>query len=238
MKTKWNSFKTALKIFFPLMWVFCFLGCNRSRTQSPEDPQIGFSLHKAVVKSVKKTGKQTYFNVEENGVLFWMVVPGQEFKEGDQLFYSQENVSARYQYNDQGLGVLFDSVLFVSSVTSSSMHKEVEQMENKGQNSMPRGHGGGRVAPEKKEVMIEPAHDGISVAELYRNREHYSGKKVRVRGLVVKVNANIMQRNWVHIQDGTSFSGDFDLTITTQEKATPGDTITFEGTLSIDKDFT
>ena len=46
-----------------------------------------------------------------------------------------------------------------------------------------------------------------------------------------------MNRNWVHIQDGTDNNGDFDLLITSDETVKVGDIIVAEGTLAIDKDF-
>jgi hypothetical protein len=46
-----------------------------------------------------------------------------------------------------------------------------------------------------------------------------------------------MDRNWVHLQDGTSDSGSFDLTVTTEEEVNVGDVLTFEGKIKLDKDF-
>jgi hypothetical protein len=46
-----------------------------------------------------------------------------------------------------------------------------------------------------------------------------------------------MGKNWVHIQDGTEYNGQYDLTITTQEKVNVGDVVVFEGIISLNKDF-
>ena len=56
-------------------------------------------------------------------------------------------------------------------------------------------------------------------------------------GQVVKLNEGIMEKNWVHIQDGTSDSNNYDLPITTKEKVAMGDTVTFTGNISLKKDF-
>jgi len=55
--------------------------------------------------------------------------------------------------------------------------------------------------------------------------------------MVVKFTPEIMKRNWVHIKDGSGKTEGNDLTITTTETVKVGDTITFEGTLAVDKDF-
>jgi hypothetical protein len=47
-----------------------------------------------------------------------------------------------------------------------------------------------------------------------------------------------MSRNWVHIQDGTKNDGKVaDLTITTNANVQVGDNVSFEGKITLDKDF-
>lgn len=87
------------------------------------------------------------------------------------------------------------------------------------------------------DIHVEKAPNGISIADLYKNRNNYANKKVIVRGQVVKINNAIMDRNWVHIKDGTSEAGKSDLTFTTQEDVSVGDIVTFEGIVALDKEF-
>jgi hypothetical protein len=58
-----------------------------------------------------------------------------------------------------------------------------------------------------------------------------------MKGQVVKVNDEVMGKNWVHIQDGTKDGDHFDLTITTLDKVAIDDIVTFEGTITLNKDF-
>ena len=46
-----------------------------------------------------------------------------------------------------------------------------------------------------------------------------------------------MNRNWVHLQDGTGGEATFDLTITTMDQIEVGSLATFEGIVAVDKDF-
>jgi hypothetical protein len=46
-----------------------------------------------------------------------------------------------------------------------------------------------------------------------------------------------MKKNWIHLQDGTDFSGKFDLAVTTDSEVKVGDNITVEGVITLDKDF-
>jgi hypothetical protein len=77
----------------------------------------------------------------------------------------------------------------------------------------------------------------INIQELYANKSSYVDKTVKVKGLVTKFNAGIMERNWVHIQDGTGNDKNFDLTITTEDMVSAGQIVVFEGMVSLDKDF-
>lgn len=82
---------------------------------------------------------------------------------------------------------------------------------------------------------IDPTPGGIKIAELLANKEKYAGQTVRVKGKSVKVNNMIMDRNWIHIQDG-SVEGE-DLTVTTTDNVTVGDMVVFEGVITLNKDF-
>jgi hypothetical protein len=55
----------------------------------------------------------------------------------------------------------------------------------------------------------------------------------------VKVNNGIMDRNWLHVQDGSGTAADRtnDLTITTAAEVKLGDIVTLSGVLAIGKDF-
>ena len=89
----------------------------------------------------------------------------------------------------------------------------------------------------KKVSKIEPAKDGITIAELFENKEKYNGKTVKTKGQVTKYNAAIMKKNWIHIQDGTEYNGKFDLVATSNQEFNVGDVVTIEGTVSLNKDF-
>ena len=90
---------------------------------------------------------------------------------------------------------------------------------------------------EKQNISIKPANGGVTISQLYSKSNSYSEKNVIVKGQVVKVNNGIMQRNWVHIQDGTSSGNYYDLTVTTNEKVNVGDVVTFQGKIELNQDF-
>jgi hypothetical protein len=46
-----------------------------------------------------------------------------------------------------------------------------------------------------------------------------------------------MNKNWLHVQDGTGAAGANDLTVTTADTAKVGDTVLVTGTLGLMRDF-
>ena len=78
-----------------------------------------------------------------------------------------------------------------------------------------------------------------TISDLYQQRATLNGQQVTLRGKVIKVNNLIMDRNWVHLQDGSGDAADGSnaITITTQDKAQINDQVTVTGTLAVDLDF-
>ena len=93
-------------------------------------------------------------------------------------------------------------------------------------------------AQSEKPTEIELAEGGISLADLFESMNDYADKLVIVRGKIVKLNNNIMGKNWIHIQDGTAYSGENDLTITSdvEVKVNVDDIVTFKGIITLNKD--
>lgn len=78
------------------------------------------------------------------------------------------------------------------------------------------------------------------IADVYKHKDALDKKVVTVKGKVVKVSSGIMDRNWIHIQDGTghAVAKNNDLTVTTtQNPPAIGKEVTVTGTLAKSKDF-
>ena len=186
------------------------------------------NVHKVVVKDVLQTTSYTYLQVEENDVLQWIAIPKMATEIGETYYY--QGGMEMGEFKSKELNRTFQQVIFLNGLISPEV---VE--------------GGGtalNVSSQKTETAvvtvqdpIEPAEGGVTIAEIYSNKETYANKVVKVRGKVTKFNAKIMSRNWIHIQDSQANQGKMDLTATTTEEAKVGDIITIEGMITLDKDF-
>jgi hypothetical protein len=75
----------------------------------------------------------------------------------------------------------------------------------------------------------------VKIAAIVANPSAYANKEIKVYGEVVKVNLNIMSRNWIHLQDGSA--DEYDFVLTSNSAFPVGHSVLFEGVLSTDKDF-
>ena len=89
------------------------------------------------------------------------------------------------------------------------------------------------------DLDLAPPEGGVTIAALHAGRAEYAGRRIELRGRVVKSLSGIMGRNWLHLQDGSGdvATGDHDITVTTEGTARQGDTVRIEGTVAVDKDF-
>ena len=86
---------------------------------------------------------------------------------------------------------------------------------------------------------FEDQVETVSLTDLFSDQGKFGDKTIRVKGKVVKVNANILGKNWIHIQDGTEDKkGDpHDLTITSDETFEVDEEVIIEGKIVLDRDF-
>jgi len=77
-----------------------------------------------------------------------------------------------------------------------------------------------------------------TVAEVNANRLALKDKPVTIRAQVVKVNANVMGKNWVHLRDGSGSAADSsnDLLVTSKDEPKVGDVVLAKGTVKTDVD--
>ena len=184
-------------------------------------------VHLAVVQEVLQTSNYTYLHVKADNSLQWLAVPSMTMKVGDTCYYKGGLVMPDFKSKE--LNKTFDNVMFMESVSKTP------DGATKTSTGIPEH--GAKTKPGKLEVVIAPAPGGISIAELFKNKEKYNGKVVKIKGQVVKFKPAIMGKNWVHLQDGTSFGDKFDLTVTLNTTLTVGDIVTIESKVTLNKDF-
>ena len=102
-------------------------------------------------------------------------------------------------------------------------------------------HAGTTTTAAPFDVNVEKAtgSDARTIAETWAQASTLDGKRVTVRGKVVKYNEGVMGKNWIHLQDGSGDvgQGTNDLTVTSADAATVGETVSVTGTVHTNRDF-
>lgn len=215
------------KILTILIVVSFLVSCGgNSKPNFVQDLQPG--VHKVKLMEVLQTNNYTYLMVRESGKDQWLAVPTMDAVVGK--FYYYKGGMEMPNFKSKELDKEFESVLFLEKV-SENPDLEVEQ------NIPATAHSAMVKKDDKMDLEISPVEGGISIAELFANKEKYEGKTVKVKGEVTKYNAQIMGKNWIHIQDGTDYNGLFDLTATSTNEVEVGSVITLEGKIALNRDF-
>lgn len=198
------------------------------QTQSNVDSNFDYS---GVIQEVIQTSNYTYCLLSQNKNKHWIAISRMDVKKDETLYYNQG--LEMKNFHSKELDRTFPSVFFVQKASTNPNAAVVATAPQMGQKTTKP------VKPKivKKGDVIEKAAEGITIAELYANKAKYAGKKVKIRGKVTKFNTAIMNKNWAHIQDGSDYDGNFDLTVTTVETVNKDAVVTFEGIIAADKDF-
>lgn len=76
-----------------------------------------------------------------------------------------------------------------------------------------------------------------TVAAIYQNKDTLAGQTISAQGKVVKVNNEIMGRNFVHVRDGTGDATSNNLVVTSKQTASVGDQVAISGVVVVNRDF-
>jgi len=175
-------------------------------------------------------GGYTYANLEKDGKKTWVAYSTLATRVGDKLAFKDCMEMPNFQ--SKALNRTFDSILFCGQpiLRPNAAPKKVAG----------KSPGSGSAAVAGK-INVDKASgaNAYTVAEVFAKRGNLNGKQVVVKGQVVKVSTGIMDRNWIHLQDGSGSEKqkNHDLVVTTKESAEVGDVVTVSGTLAKDKDF-
>ena len=207
-----------------ILTIFVLMACSKKEEQKPQTA-ANPNVHQVVVEEAIQVSGYTYIRAKEGEKDYWMAVTTMDTKPGETLYYG--NAMEMKNFESKELKRKFDSIFFVDNISkippadAGASIKATPQKPN----------------IEKQNIAVDKAAGSVTISQLYSGINSYVNQVVTVKGKVVKVNNGIMNKNWVHIQDGTSSGADYDLTVTTNETLNVGQVVTLKGTVSANKDF-
>ncbi len=211
----------ALLLLFFLSVASAFVWTGNSFAQPAGSVVMGKILE------IKNVPGYTYLHLKTKDGKTWAAVPTAQVKKGDKV--TIRNASTMSNFESKTLKKTFPTILFGTLGGQAKADK----------------HAGGTpsTSPQKKidntPVAKASGANARTVAEIITQSVKLKDKPVLVRGRVVKFNAGIMGKNWVHLRDGTGSEADNtnDILVTTANETNVGDIVTAKGTIRTDKDF-
>lgn len=171
----------------------------------------------------------SYLRIQSAGGEVWAAVPEIKAEKGSDV--TVFNAMQMNNFESKTLKRTFEVVYFGTTAPPASADAPV-----------PAGHPTAAEGPaDTPDVKVEKASgaDARTISEVYEQKASLKEKSVTVRGKVVKFNAEVMGKNWLHLRDGSgnTEAKNNDLTVTTNDTVKVGDVIQVKGVVKVDKDF-
>lgn len=247
-------------LLLSLVLPFTFLACNTTSGPKPQENSgastspVTSSGEAASSSKVKAQGpviegkvlevidvsNYTYLSLETSAGKVWAAVPKAQIAVGAQV--TVEQPMPMKKFHSPTLNRDFDEIYFgvlkgPGGPTAANPHGNMVMPSG---STAPAGAGAAPL-PIPSSIVVPKATgaDAYTVAEIVKQGAKLKGKTVTIQAMVVKSNNGIMERNWLHIQDGSGAAQDKsnDLILTTQETAQVGSVVTIRGKVSTDRDF-
>lgn len=172
-------------------------------------------------------GQYIYLKLDEQGEETWLAALQLPVSAGDKVEYLGGNIMQ--DFHSKSLDRTFASIRFVTRIRILNQDKaptSQAMLDDKYHQDVGK----------KKTAVVSPgrgdiarADGGKTIEELFAAAEKLTGKTVVLRAAVVKVNNNILGKNWVTLQDGTGTAPDDKLTVTTSDTVPLGGKVVVKG---------
>jgi hypothetical protein len=241
MRSEWRfTMKLrAVTVFAAVSIAFSGIACAMPDMK----PQLDATAPKAapiagkILEFMNSSG-YTYLLIEDaDGFKDWVAIPELFVTVGDEVEL-QPGVQMG-EFKSKQLNKTFDKILFSGGPTDKYNEKRKVNAHKGADMSEP--------APGKKKTegkIIEglkvkkaTGDNAYTIAEILEKRDALQDKTIMVSGQVVKVSTGIMNRNWVHIKDGSGENGANKLVVTTKDSPETGEVVTFSGVFHNNVDF-
>ena len=189
-------------------------------------------FHSVVVNEVLPTSKYVYLNVTEGDEKYWIATRSMEVNVGGTYYYKEGLLKTNFESKE--CNRVFDKMYLIGSLVSAD-HGNTAKSETIGDYpSSNQGYQKKEDIPMHAEKIVQ--HQGsMKIAELVKDPKKYEGKTVQLDGVCTKINAGIMDRNWIHIKDGSQ--DDYDLVVTSDAYVRLGEAFTIKAVVVLNKDF-
>jgi hypothetical protein len=211
----------------------------------------GFPIQ-GTAKEVLQGGGYTYVLIAAEKGDKWVAMPGTDVAVGDACTVAEGQIMQNFP--SKSLDRTFDEIIFAPGLAGKAGDAAAKPaaaggdfgtaMQKEGgaaTSAEQAAPGSGKAVVPFVELKVDKAsgENAFTVADVFSKAASLNGKKVKIKGQVVKFSPQIMGKNWLHLQDGTGdpSKNTHDLVVTSADKAEKGEIVTVQGVLVTDKDF-
>ena len=222
--------------------VFLLSGCKKEPKLMPMTPKVNSSekvndaaisrdLHTVVIKEILPSeNNYVYLKVQEGEEQFWISTIKQEIHVGETYHYNEALLKTNFESTEHNR--VFDKIYLVTNLVSAVHGDNPENGTEKSQEEMAKSS---KQESQSKPKRIIEQKGSMKIAELVNDPKKYEGKTVQISGVCTKINEGIMNRNWIHLQDGSK--DEYDLVVTSDVIIEVGKVVTMKALVTLNKDF-
>ncbi len=192
-----------------------------------------------IVELLNSSGYTYLLILDADGFKDWVAIPELYVEVGDEVEL-QPGVQMG-EFKSKPLDKTFAKIIFSGGPTDKYNEKRKVNAHKTTDMSAPapgnKNKKSDRKIVEGLKVAKASGEGAYTIAEIIEKRDALQDKTITVSGQVVKASIGIMERNWIHIKDGSGESGASKLVVTTRDSADIGDIVTFTGVFHNDVDF-
>jgi hypothetical protein len=178
-----------------------------------------------VILEIRDVESYSYIRLKTKDGETWAAVGRAPLKTGATVTITEPMVMKDFE--SKALKKTFPSIVFGNLAGSNKAAAEA--------------HGGSVKVADTQPIKVPRATgaNARTVAEVVTKASELKDKTVQVRAKVVKVNAAIMGKNWIHLRDGSGSAADntHDVLVTSAAQTQVGDVVTVSGVVRVNKDF-
>lgn len=198
-------------------------------------PANGAPLRGKIVEALNASS-YTYLRLATGDGEIWAAVPRGTFVAGSEV--SIANALPMDGFESKALKRTFARIVFgtvegAQRETDAKVGIPMDANHAEALRKLQAEAHGAASATEILQVPRASGPAGHTVAEILAQKARLKDTAVTVRGKVVKASANILGRNWLHLQDGSGG----DLLVTTRDAVPAGEVVQASGALRLERDF-
>jgi len=209
--------------------------------QAKAEPQ---GIYYGTILDIKDAMGYKYLKVNESGKEIWIAIAKAPVTVGDKIGYDKATLMPNFK--SKSLNKTFKEIFFVSDlylpkkVQKPKSMKEMLDIDAKQQISHTDMEKWMSPVEEKDQTKAFVKKDTYTIEEIHLWRENLEGQDITIEASISKVSHEIMELDWVHLNDGTGNEEKRtnDLVLTAKNTTIKaGDKVIAKGKVVVNKDF-